>query len=124
MRGERLAHRTRRGRRCSGRAGGRRAGEWDAGFTTQCTKIRREPSGAEMSANASGSPCSPSFVVVGSCIVDFCVSVARLPGRGETVLADSVTRSLGGKGANQAAALRRLGGEGAIVGSAGCAHFA
>ena len=60
---------------------------------------------------------------VGSCIVDFCVSVARLPGRGETVLADSVTRSLGGKGANQATALRRLGGEVAIVGCVGRDDF-
>lgn len=80
-----------------------------------------------MSANAdattSGSPRPPSFVVVGSCIVDFCVSVARLPGRGETVLADSVTRSLGGKGANQATALRRLGGEVAIVGCVGWDDF-
>lgn len=65
----------------------------------------------------------PSFVVVGSCIVDFCVSVARLPGRGETVLADSVTRSLGGKGANQATALRRLGGEVAIVSCVGSDDF-
>jgi len=49
--------------------------------------------------------------------------VARLPGRGETVLADSVTRSLGGKGANQATALRRLGGEVAIVGCVGDDDF-
>jgi ribokinase len=76
-----------------------------------------------MSANASGSLRPLSFVVVGSCIVDFCVSVARLPGRGETVLADSVTRSLGGKGANQATALRRLGGEVAIVGCVGWDDF-
>jgi ribokinase len=76
-----------------------------------------------MSANASGSLRPLSFVVVGSCIVDFCVSVARLPERGETVLADSVTRSLGGKGANQATALRRLGGEVAIVGCVGWDDF-
>jgi ribokinase len=84
-----------------------------------------------MSANADpnadaatgGSSLPPSFVVVGSCIVDFCVSVARLPGRGETVLADSVTRSLGGKGANQATALRRLGGDVAIVGCVGWDDF-
>ncbi|MBV8202894.1 MAG: ribokinase, partial [Acidobacteria bacterium] len=60
-----------------------------------------------------------SFVVVGSCIVDFCVTVVRLPARGETVLASGVTRSLGGKGANQATALRRLGGEVAMVGCVG-----
>jgi ribokinase len=76
-----------------------------------------------MSASADASPRPLSFVVVGSCIVDFCVSVPRLPGRGETVLADSVARSLGGKGANQATALRRLGGEVAIVAGVGCDDF-
>src|SRR6202521_4462273 len=79
--------------------------------------------GAEMSASADASPRPLSFVVVGSCIVDFCVSVPRLPEPGETVLADSVTRSLGGKGANQATALRRLGGEVAIVACVGCDDF-
>ena len=76
-----------------------------------------------MSASADASPRPLSFVVVGSCIVDFCVSVPRLPEPGETVLADSVTRSLGGKGANQATALRRLGGEVAIVACVGCDDF-
>src|SRR5579864_4763796 len=59
----------------------------------------------DLSANPRREP--PAFVVLGSCIVDFCVRVDRLPARGETVLASSVTRSLGGKGANQATALRR-----------------
>ncbi|HVT59372.1 MAG TPA: ribokinase [Thermoanaerobaculia bacterium] len=54
-------------------------------------------------------------LVAGSCIVDFCVKVPRLPRPGETVLASGFTRSLGGKGANQATALRRLGGEVAIL---------
>ncbi len=76
---------------------------------------------AEPTANAGPGPLS--FVVVGSCIVDFCVTVARLPARGETVLAEGVTRSLGGKGANQATALRRLGGEVAIVGCVGTDDF-
>jgi len=76
-----------------------------------------------MSASADASPRPLSFVVVGSCIVDFCVSVPRLPGPGETVLADSLTRSLGGKGANQATALRRLGGAVAMVGCVGWDDF-
>jgi ribokinase len=76
-----------------------------------------------MSASASAGHKPLSYVVVGSCIVDFCVRVARLPGRGETVLADGVTRSLGGKGANQATALRRLGGEVAIVACVGADDF-
>ncbi|HVR12091.1 MAG TPA: ribokinase [Thermoanaerobaculia bacterium] len=75
----------------------------------------------EISATSSREP--PSFVVLGSCIVDFCVRVARLPARGETVLASGLTRSLGGKGANQATALRRLGGEVAIVAAIGVDDF-
>ena len=70
-----------------------------------------------MSQDASTS--SPAVVVVGSSIVDFCVRVPRLPQRGETVLASGFSRSLGGKGANQAIALRRLGAEVAIVTSLG-----
>ncbi|HEX3529212.1 MAG TPA: ribokinase [Thermoanaerobaculia bacterium] len=66
---------------------------------------------------------SESTVVVGSCIVDFCVRVPSLPQRGETVLASGFSRSLGGKGANQATALRRLGGEVAIVTSVGADDF-
>jgi ribokinase len=65
--------------------------------------------------NERARPLTPSYVVVGSCIVDFCINVPRLPGLGETVLASGFTRSLGGKGANQATALRRLGGEVALV---------
>jgi ribokinase len=74
-------------------------------------------------SDASAGPREPSVVVVGSCIMDFCVSVARLPERGETVLADGLTRSLGGKGANQATALRRLGGEVALVACLGADDF-
>src|SRR5262249_2375175 len=66
----------------------------------------------------------PSVVVVGSCIVDFCVSLSRLPAHGETVLADAAVRSLGGKGANQATGLRRLGGDVAIVACVGADDFA
>jgi ribokinase len=55
------------------------------------------------------SPAAPLVVVAGSCIVDYSVTVPRLPRPGETVIAGSVNRSLGGKGANQATALRRLG---------------
>jgi ribokinase len=72
---------------------------------------------------ANASPRAPSVVVVGSCIMDFCVRVARLPRHGETVLADGLTRSLGGKGANQAIALRRLGVDVALVAGLGGDDF-
>ena len=59
------------------------------------------------------------FVVVGSCIADSCVHVDRLPEIGETVLASRLTRALGGKGANQAVALRRLGGDVVLLSAVG-----
>jgi ribokinase len=50
-----------------------------------------------------------SVTVVGSVNEDVLIAVARLPGRGETVIARSTSVAPGGKGANQAAAAGRLG---------------
>jgi ribokinase len=59
-------------------------------------------------------------VVVGSVNMDIAVRTARLPKPGETLLADSVLRSGGGKGANQAVAAARAGGAmTAMVGAVG-----
>ena len=61
-----------------------------------------------------------SVVVVGSANLDVVARVARIPGPGETVLASGLTRSGGGKGANQAVAAARAGGaEVAFVGAVG-----
>jgi ribokinase len=51
----------------------------------------------------------PRVTVVGSCVMDFSLSVPRLPRVGETVVAHGVRVSHGGKGANQAIFLARLG---------------
>ncbi len=59
------------------------------------------------------------IAVVGSCNVDFVVPVPSLPGPGETVLGGDHLRTPGGKGANQAVAAARLGGEVAFVGCTG-----
>lgn len=51
-----------------------------------------------------------SVVVVGSANLDVVARVPRIPGPGETLLATSVARGAGGKGANQAVAAARAGG--------------
>ncbi len=54
---------------------------------------------------------TPSIVVIGSANLDFCVSVQRLPQRGETLIGGDMNTFFGGKGANQAIAAARLGGK-------------
>lgn len=51
-----------------------------------------------------------SVVVVGSINQDVVARVDRIPAPGETLLASSLVRTGGGKGANQAVAARRAGG--------------
>jgi ribokinase len=60
-----------------------------------------------------------SLIVVGSLNLDLVAEVARLPRRGETVLADGHSRALGGKGANQAVSAVRHGVRVAMVGCVG-----
>ena len=60
-----------------------------------------------------------AIVVVGSLNEDLTVHASRWPEAGETVLGERLVRSAGGKGANQAAAAARLGGEVAMVGRVG-----
>ncbi len=56
---------------------------------------------------------------MGSANVDFVARVDHLPAPGETVLAGSLSRSPGGKGANQAVAARRLGADAALLACVG-----
>lgn len=58
-------------------------------------------------------------VVVGSINVDRAVEIPVAPVRGATLLGGSVLRGPGGKGANQAVALARLGRDVAMVGAVG-----
>jgi ribokinase len=60
-----------------------------------------------------------SIIVVGSANQDYIVRVAVPPGPGETVLAKSLIRQPGGKGANQAVAAARLSGNVTFIGSVG-----
>lgn len=58
-------------------------------------------------------------VVVGSINYDISVMTARLPDPGETLIGSSHFFGPGGKGANQAVAVARLGGSAAVVGMVG-----
>lgn len=58
-------------------------------------------------------------MVLGSLNVDLVTDVDRHPRPGETVLGGELRRHAGGKGANQAVAARRAGGEVAMVGCVG-----
>ncbi|MDD3123867.1 MAG: ribokinase [Candidatus Izemoplasmatales bacterium] len=60
-----------------------------------------------------------SILVVGSFIVDLVVKTDNLPKTGETVFGNSFQVFLGGKGANQAVAARRLGSEVFMTGMVG-----
>lgn len=57
--------------------------------------------------------------VFGSANLDVVIRGGGLPGDGETVLAQSATWGLGGKGANQAVAAARAGADAAFVGAVG-----
>ena len=57
--------------------------------------------------------------IVGSVNMDTFVSTPRIPAAGETILGGDVLRCVGGKGANQAVAARRVGAETSFVGAVG-----
>lgn len=67
---------------------------------------------------------SPHIVVVGSINMDLVARVAHFPKSGETVLADEFFYMPGGKGANQAVAVARLGGLATLVARVGDDAFA
>lgn len=66
-----------------------------------------------------GSSAGPAIAVVGSCNVDLVVRCEHLPRPGETVLGGDLERLAGGKGANQAAALARLGANASLIAAVG-----
>ena len=59
------------------------------------------------------------ILVVGSLNFDYTFMVERLPEEGETILARDFRTAFGGKGANQAVACSRLGGEVCMIGAIG-----
>ena len=62
-------------------------------------------------------------VVFGSINIDLVVQVPRLPQKGETVIGNQFFTAAGGKGANQAVAVAKLGVPVHLVGQVGDDHF-
>ncbi|ARM74504.1 putative ribokinase [Listeria monocytogenes] len=59
------------------------------------------------------------IVVLGSCSIDYVVETERQPQTGETMEGIAFQKYFGGKGANQAVAAKRFGGDVAFVGAVG-----
>ncbi|PCG20113.1 ribokinase [Brachyspira sp. G79] len=66
---------------------------------------------------------SKSILVIGSINKDLVVNTERFPEAGETILGNSFTTNNGGKGANQACAIGKLGGNVSILGVVGNDNF-
>jgi ribokinase len=60
-----------------------------------------------------------NIVVVGSCNTDMVIKSERLPVPGETILGGTFMMNPGGKGANQAVAVARLGGDVTLIAKTG-----
>lgn len=63
------------------------------------------------------------ITVIGSINIDLQVKTQRLPKIGETILGEGISFTPGGKGANQAVAIARLGGAVSMVGCVGGDSF-
>ncbi|MFT4005832.1 MAG: ribokinase [Lacrimispora sp.] len=63
------------------------------------------------------------ILVIGSLNMDMSVEMAKMPVVGETVLGETVSYKTGGKGANQACAAGKLGGEVRMLGCIGQDEF-
>ena len=59
------------------------------------------------------------IVVIGSLNIDYSISINRQPQVGETIKANSYTLNAGGKGANQAYTIGKLGGNVSFIGAVG-----
>ncbi len=62
----------------------------------------------------------PKILVVGSFVMDQIAITEIIPNEGQTVLGKSFHRAPGGKGANQAVQMARLGADVTVVGKLGC----
>lgn len=63
------------------------------------------------------------IVVIGSSNIDMTANLEHLPQKGDTVITDEIMYSFGGKGANQAVAIKRLGGDVSFISKVGCDSY-
>ncbi len=92
-------------------------------YILSANPLRREilyPDKESEQVSASG----PNITVIGSINMDLLVRCPALPRPGETVLGDSSAEVCGGKGANQAVAAARAGGQVKMIGHVGDDAFA
>eukprot|EP01060_Flectonema_neradi_P034569 TRINITY_DN60_c2_g3_i1.p1 TRINITY_DN60_c2_g3~~TRINITY_DN60_c2_g3_i1.p1 ORF type:complete len:338 (+),score=84.34 TRINITY_DN60_c2_g3_i1:61-1074(+) len=71
------------------------------------------------SINTNNTNASKHMTVVGACFMDYVSYVERFPQGGETLHAESFQKGFGGKGANMAVIIGRLGGRVSMVGKVG-----
>lgn len=69
------------------------------------------------------STIKPTIVVIGSANIDLVATAATIPAAGQTVMGDGFSIVHGGKGANQAVAVARLGESVAMIGCVGDDDF-
>jgi ribokinase len=65
----------------------------------------------------------PDVIVIGSLNMDLVVKTSRMPSGGETLLGETFHTIPGGKGANQALAIAKMGGRVAMIGRVGIDGF-
>ena len=65
---------------------------------------------------------SKHVLVVGSINVDYVIETDRIPKLGETLTGSNFSMNFGGKGANQATAIAKIGCEVRMLGAVGCDH--
>jgi ribokinase len=83
------------------------------------TSLALEAAMATERRTADGAWVAPPVVVAGGINLDLVVRTPRLPRPGETIHGRDLVRVPGGKGANQAAAVARLGGDARLLGLVG-----
>jgi ribokinase len=64
------------------------------------------------------------IVIIGSSNVDLTVRTSRIPSKGETIFGNDLQMAFGGKGANQAVAAERLGGDVSFITKVGNDSYA